>query len=252
MVPLAMFLLAGCSPVAEGRKEQCANSVDDDGDGRTDCEDPVCWTDAVCQGSDAGQYGFCAKCGQHCVKPQDCFANGWDDAPLPQCIGTMCTALLEGIELRVELDTSAWNGTGQPVKTWSTRFVLKTALDLTPVDCATLKALATSTAGTDADQIERSNRFNFLAYDVTPISQFASPLTQPFLHVGTGSDFIIWTELWSGPRDSNTKLPTGIRWGTGCTETGPAVEPVKTEQTWPSTGVPTSTSRTIKLVMPPP
>jgi hypothetical protein len=127
------------------------------------------------------------------------------------------------------------------------------ALDGSPVTCDTVKAVASSTdgGGVSPDQLERSNRFNFLSYDVIPISAFVSPLPNPFLSVGTGANFLIWTELWSGPVDSNSKLPTGLRRGWGCFETGPEVAEVKTEHHWPI-AAPTATSRTIRVVMPSP
>ena len=258
---LAMSVAGSCTPAQVPPKENCLNGIDDDGNGLVDCADSACFADPACRTTDAGYYGACAKCGQPCVKPQDCFANGWNDGPLPQCLGTRCSALLQGIQLRFEVDSTAYRGLSIPPKTsMNTRFVMKAALDNSTVGCATLEGVASSKLQADADQIERSNRFNFLAYDVTPVvATGGTTFSQPFLNVGTGSNFIIWTEWWSAPPDSNTKLPSGTRMGWGCFESGPEVAEIKPEHHWPTGTLPdggpagpTPTSRTIRVVLPNP
>ncbi|MFZ5468770.1 MAG: hypothetical protein ACOZIN_04965 [Myxococcota bacterium] len=253
-----LFFLAGvtfsaCSPAAS--KELCNNQVDDDGNGLRDCADPVCAADPTCPftHADAGFFGTCQKCGRFCAQQAECLATTYSgDDPLPQCQKSVCAALLEGIDVRFEVNTSAWTGVSATIRSMNTRFVLEKALDGTVVSCATLAALASSTSAADADQIERTGRFNLLAFDVAPVQ--AAPGTviiQPYLPTGTGSDFLIWVELWNGGRDSDTKLPTGLRLGWGCFESGPEVEPLKTEHHWPNTG-PLPTSRTIRVLMPAP
>jgi hypothetical protein len=248
----AGLLVISCAPPAQ-KKEICNNGIDDDGNGLIDCADPTCSPEPACDQPDAGWWGFCAKCGAACNNQQECLSNGWSDTPLPLCLDRKCQALFEGIDVRFEMDTSSWAGVSQPVQSWQTRFVSKTALDGTAVTCARLKALATAIDGAHADQIETAKLFNFLSYDTTPVTTFTpTSLTQAFLHVNAGKNFLIWTELWSGTRSSDTKLPTGTRWGVGCYESGPAVAEIKVEDNWPMTGGPTATSRTIKVVMPTP
>lgn len=249
--------LGGCSsPGTPGEPENCSNGVDDNGDGQVDCADPICSSTPACVVAlvDAGSssYGLCAKCGTACTQPQDCFSRGFLDEPLPQCLGGKCTALLEGVRIRFEVDTrTTWTGVSDTLRSMNTRFVLKTAIDGSPVTCARLAAAASSKQGADSPQLERSGKFNFLAYDVTPLQTPAAAVpTQPRLPVGTGRDFIIWTELWNGPPDSTTKMPTGIRLGWGCFETGPEVAEIKTQDNWPMTGGPTPYSRTLQVKMP--
>lgn len=233
--------------------EDCTNSLDDDGDGLVDCADSACASSPACPGGDGGFWGFCGRCGQGCDVQQECLASNWGvDDPLPICLDHRCQAFFEGVDLRVEVDTQSWTGVSTMIRSMNTRFVKKAALDGSAVTCEVLKAAAASKLAADADQLERSGRFNLQAYDVAAVSGAPGTiLTQPFLSTATGGDFIIWLELWSGPRDSNSKLPTGFRMGYACVETGPAVEPIKTEHHWPS-GTPTATSRTLSITMPTP
>ena len=252
---LALSVLTGvaalsCTPAAQ-KKEICNNGLDDDGNGLVDCADPDCTAETACQQVDAGWFGFCAKCGQTCTKQSECLSNGWSDTPLPICLSRKCQALFEGIDIRFQMDTTAWAMVYPAPQSWQTRFIAKTALDGSAVTCATVSALATGVDGAHADQIEASNLFNFLSYDTTPVSTFSSgsSLTQPYLHVNTGANFLIWTELWSGTRSSDTKLPTGTRMGVGCFETGPAVAEITIADNNPVGG---PIGRTIKVAIPAP
>ncbi|MBI3182462.1 MAG: hypothetical protein HYZ28_09985 [Myxococcales bacterium] len=252
---VALFA-AGCpQPPPPPPAEVCGNGVDDDRNGLVDCSDPSCAGQAGCSGpSDGGWYGSCAKCGQSCTRQRDCLAVSFnDDDPLPHCLSGRCSALLEGVDIRFEVEVSAWTAIDPNfLRSMNTRFVLKQALSGEAVSCATVKAVASSKLSADANQIERSDKFNLLAYDVAPV-QFAPPvITQPFLSTGTGGNFLIWAELWSGPRDSDTKLPTGTRLGWGCFESGPEVEPILTQHHWPGPTCPNSYCRTIRVKMPPP
>lgn len=247
---LAIGTLACSAGPPQGFAEKCANGGDDDGNGLADCDDPACAVE--CGRGDGGFFGICARCGQGCALQTECFSNGYADEPLPQCLSGVCRAHLEGIRIRFEVDVSNWSGLSVPVRSMNTRFVLKTALDGSAVSCATVQGIASSNQAADANQIERTGRFNLLAYDVSPVSEpLPKVIIQPFLPVGTGKDFLIWTELWSGTRDSGTKLPTGMRLGWGCFETGAAVDEIKTEHHWPGS-TPTDTSRTIKIKLPAP
>lgn len=247
-------VLAACPAPSTNSKEVCDNQIDDDGNGLLDCADTACQLETLCQSkTDGGEFGLCQRCGQVCQQQADCLQLPYYlDEPLPQCRAGRCEALLEGIRIRFEVDTTAWNGMGTKLRALNTRFILKKSLDGKMVSCDTLKVLASSKAAQDANQIERSGQLNLLGYDVAPIN--ASPgevIIQPFLPVGTGSDFLIWTEIWAGPPDSDSKLPTGNRLGFGCYESGAVVAPILTEHHWPgASGQPKS--RTIRVVMPSP
>lgn len=160
--------------------------------------------------------------------------------------------LLMGIELRVEVDTIAWAGMAYTPQSLTARFMLKKAVDGQAVSCEGVRSVASSKLAADADAIERSGRFNHLAFDVVPLQIKAGEKVGPFpLWASTGSEFLIWLELWAGRPDSNTRLPTGNRLGWGCFETGPEVAPILPEHNWLG-GVQSPTSRTIKLAMPAP
>ena len=82
-----------------------------------------------------------------------------------------------------------------------------------------------------AGAIEKSQQFNILAFSVVPVSPPAAPgmgvaIGDPLLSAGVGKDFIIWTEIWPGPVDSQNKLPTGNRIAYGCVESGPLVSEI--------------------------
>jgi hypothetical protein len=79
---LLSFGLAGCSvlldwddPAEQG--EICGNGIDDDGDGNTDCEDPLCANAAYCQ-QRCGD-GRCTPPENHSNCAQDCAAIGCGD-----------------------------------------------------------------------------------------------------------------------------------------------------------------------------
>lgn len=253
-------VLLSCGPVGSSH-EHCSNGLDDDGNGQTDCQDAACAGVAGCcvgsgcnTGQDGGYFGSCQKCGQSCTKQQECLSVGYHgDDPLPQCVAGRCQALLEGIDVRFEVDTQAWTGLTYVVRSMTTRFILKTAVNGSPVSCATVQAGAQGTAASDADQLERSGAFNLLSFDVAPVqAQVGTVFTQPLLPTGTGAGFLIWVELWSGSRASSAPyLPTGSRLGWGCFESGPAVEPILTQHHWPTKDG-TQTSRTIRVLMPAP
>jgi hypothetical protein len=67
------------------------------------------------------------------------------------------------------------------------------------------------------------------------------------MNIATGSNFLIWTEIWGGPVDSLTKLPTGKRFTWGCFESGTAVDPVLESDHCSSTGGDGGLCRTIKV-----
>lgn len=252
----ALFLWAtfGCGGTLPLWREVCSNGVDDDANGLVDCADTACRLEPACDGQDSGANdGSCQKCGLSCVVQADCLAQSFVlDEPLPQCGAGTCRAREEGVRLRFEVDTAPWNGVGVKLGSLNTRFVSKTAVDGRTVRCDTLKALAASKAAADASQLERSGQLNLVSFDVSAISAIPGDvLVQPFLPVNTGSDFIIWTEIWAGPPDSNTKMPTGNRLGFGCFEDGPEVAPVLLQHHW-SSATPSMESRTIRVVLPPP
>lgn len=49
---IALFLLVSCAPTESTVDEGCTNALDDDNDGRQDCEDPDCSADPACLGDD--------------------------------------------------------------------------------------------------------------------------------------------------------------------------------------------------------
>ena len=68
--------------------------------------------------------------------------------------------------------------------------------------------------------IEQSGAFVLQGVDVTRVTnpQLGQGLTYAFVNTQAGGDYLIWTELWGGAPDSNTRMPTGLRFGYGCYE----------------------------------
>jgi hypothetical protein len=246
---LALMLAWSCGPTEpsgpSGPETSCTNGLDDNGDGLVDCADPTCTQNSNCVGKPGGT----------CAVQLDCVDGGYGFVnPLGLCEGGRCYAPDAGIEVRLEVNTLSYAGCcdGRPFGTLNTRFVRKQALDGGAVSCAVLQGAAASRLALDADQLERSDRFNMLGYDISRIQGATPGMTiAGQVRTGTGRDFIVWTELWSGAPDSNTRLPTGQRWGWGCVEEGDEVREFRPEDHWPAAG-PTATSRTIKVRMPGP
>jgi hypothetical protein len=235
--------LTACPPAAE----VCTNGVDDNGDGFADCADSLCSADPACPG-DAGR---------PCTAQVQCVRDGWfKDKPIDQCVEGQCTSAGTGIAVRLEVDTTAFNGVAYKFNAMSTRFVSKRALDGSAVDCAVLRASSPSNAEADGGttQLDATGRFAYLAYEVTPINNGVpgSTLVSPFIYTALGSDFVIWNELWSGPPASATGQPQGVRWGWGCFETGAAVEPLVASQDCSPDGGTPEGCRTMRLKMPGP
>ncbi len=258
LVALVVLVLAACGG-ATGKAEICDNGVDDDGNGSFDCNDGACAADALCKGKvDAGFYGSCAKCGQSCVVQSDCLAQSYGfDAPLASCLQGKCTALNQEVQVGLEVSTvQNWSGFSNQIGSISTRLVRRTALDGGSVTCANLKAAATGYMEKDSAQIENSNQFNLLGFDVAKLQGTGGQVFfQPFMRVGTGKDFLLWTELWAGQPATSTKLPTGNRYGYGCFDMGPEVDELKLEQDCRNKdagAADAGTCRVLRVVMPPP
>lgn len=257
VVALAAFALGALYACSGGdtKREVCANGVDDDANGLIDCADPDCAGQADCIGNmDAGYFGECMKCGSVCGGQADCQSyNYLDDRPIPYCVQGRCTALEEFVQVRVFLNTKDnWNGALDP-KSGSTRFIKKTAADGTPVNCA--RVAATASDKTKPGAIEDSKEYVIQGLDVSPITnpQLGQGVTYTFVNTQTGGDYLIWAELWYGPRNSTTGLPSGNREGWGCFESAADVGgPITTEDNCPSTTSDAGTCRVFTLVMPAP
>jgi hypothetical protein len=252
-VPLFLLVFTGCPPLQQVR-EICGNGYDDDNNGFADCADVDCAGQSGCPVDGGGNFGNCNKCGNSCTNQTACLQYGYgSDAPLPDCAGGRCQSFNMALQVAVTVktDTGGWNFVTPTPRSMQMRFIRKTALDGSAVSCATVQAVASGTAATNADQIEKSGKFNLIGFDVTPISSVGSSITQPFVNVATAQDFLIWVEIWYGPRDATTKLPTQTRAGWGCFESGSAVAPFIPADN--CTVSPTSpTCRTITVEMPGP
>lgn len=216
---LALF---ACGP--SGKETDCRNGIDDDKNGAVDCADPSCVADQACSGNDGGVFtDFCAKQG-------DCIDGGWNlPRPLPACMGSRCTPQNNVVAVRVEATTQALGGTSAPIRTMSTKFIRKTALDGSPVTCAIVRATAPSKNAADSEQLETSGKFNLYAYDNIRVESLTGgqTVTNPLVFSSTGSEWILYSELWSGFPDSSTRRPTGQRLAYVCVESGPLVAPLQ-------------------------
>ena len=229
---LVLVALTGaCSSPPEKPREICANGKDDDSNGFTDCQDPDCAGQSGClvaEKDGGGNFGTCKQCGKTCAKQSDCLTLDYqNDTPLPECVGGKCERLNANVQVSFELDTSSLNGFMPPIRSLNTRIISRRAVDGSAVTCALVRAAAMGKTEADAPQIEKSGKFNLRGYDVSPVQ--ASPgeiLKQPFVNVGTGGEFLIWTEVWGGQVATATKLPTGNRYSWGCFDMGTALAPV--------------------------
>ncbi len=223
---LALGLFACPGP----SREICGNGVDDDGNGFADCADPDCAGLDRCPALDAGWFGPCTKCGTACTKQSECLGQGYSyDAPLPWCVGGKCQAHNDYATVKLQYNTGAWNGVTPQPRTIAVRFISKRAQDGSSVTCSTIEAAAKGKTAGDASQIESTDRYQFLGFDVRPIQTsqpFSPEFTDPLVKVGTGDGYLVWTEVWYGPPDSNTKLPTGSRAGWMCDDASSELGPI--------------------------
>ncbi len=214
--------------------EVCDNGIDDDRDSLTDCADSDCASFAACQTP------------PECAVQADCLAkdnkkySDYSSEPIPQCVQAKCVRPEANIKLNFSAK-NGWNGLQGSINAVNTRFVKKTDVNGEPVTCARLAQDAPSHEPADADQIERTKKYNLQAYDVTSLGTSVpggTQVTVPLMNMGTGADFIIWTEMWSQKKGSTTGLPQGKRIGWGCFETGPQVAEIKvTDADAPKRGI---------------
>lgn len=216
------FACPGAAPTGPTGDEQCANGLDDNGDGKIDCDDPTCAHAAECSKVPEN-----VDAGKPCSRQADCLVNGWAmDDPLQQCLLGHCKFPDAGVDVRFEIDTVAYVGQTYPIKTFNTRFILRAALNGTVASCSEIEQMVGTGAAAKADTIETSGRYNLLAFDVSSNSNVSSNIsTIPFFSVATGKDFLVWVEAWAGPKDPATKLPTGQQIGFGCFDNIAEIKP---------------------------
>lgn len=217
--------LLACPGPEQYVPERCGDGIDNDENGKTDCADDRCKSEAACQ----IDHGSCAKCGQACARQLDCFASTIfnEAAPLPLCIAGVCEQLATSVRPKANVDTTEFTAV-QPTlgKTGTTRFISKTAVNGTTVSCAALEALTSLPDGGAAspDIIEADAGVNVLGLDVTRLDgTWQGTLVYPLLNAQTSGPYLVWLELWSGYADSNTKYATGRRSGHSCFESSPQI-----------------------------
>lgn len=257
LVAAGVGALYACGPSSSAR-EVCDNGVDDDGNGLADCADPDCAGQPACVGNtggDAGWYGSCPKCGTACTTQEECQSGRYlDDRPIPYCQASKCVAYESFIQVRMQMDTkSTWSGVTVSPGSGSTRFIKKTARDGSTVDCARVAATASDNEKPRA--IEDSLEYTVQGLDVTRITnpQLGQGITYAYVNTQTGGDFLIWSELWGGAPDSDTKLPKGRRLGWGCYEKAADVGgPLVPDDNCPSGTNSSGNCRVFNLVLPGP
>jgi hypothetical protein len=176
-----------------------------------------------------------------------------DDRPLPLCIEGHCTATSTFIQPRIELDTrDNWAGLTLSPQSAATRFIKKTAADGSAVDCARVFSVASDRNKPDA--IETSGAFQEMGLDVTRVTnpQLGQGISLAFVNTQTGSNYLIWAELWGGPPGSSTKLPTGRRFGYGCFEMPAQTPELTVNDNCPSATNDAGVCKTFHLIMPGP
>lgn len=245
---LALALgLAACPSIE--KREICANGLDDDKNGLTDCDDPDCAGQNNCP---VLYWGPCAKCGKACTTQSGCVDQGFSyDAPLPFCLDARCQQLTGYVEVGMQFDTTAWTGAQNPGAV-ALRFISKKAVDGSAVTCGTVAAAAPGTTAADAAQIETSGKFQELGFDVRKPnnnSSFAPNFNVSLVKVGIGSDYLIWVEVWGGVPDPSTKLPRGTRHWAQCYADAAITAPIVPSDNCPSTTNDAGTCRWFELML---
>ncbi len=219
----AVPLIPACTSMPSGPREICENGLDDDNNGKIDCADPDCAGQDVCF-FDGGFFGTCGKCGKPCTTQTACLNTSWfNDVPLAYCEMGKCTSFAKNVQVDVILNAQqAWGTLIGPTRSIATRFIKRTALDGSTVTCATVEAAAPGRMAVNSQQLENAGKFSYLAFDVRPITQATGSIPIRFVNTLTGSDYLIWMEMWGGTPDSATKFPTGNRLGFECFD-GPMI-----------------------------
>jgi hypothetical protein len=243
------LVLAGCSGAE--KREICGDGIDNDGNGLTDCQDRDCTGQPQCAPPD---YGSCSRCGQMCQQQSSCIGVSYqNDRPIPLCTDGICQATEKFIQPRVEVNTRMyWSGLAVVPRSASTRFIKKTAIDGSAVTCARVAQVAADRMAPGA--IEASNQFQVQGLDVTRVTnpELGQGITLALVNTQTGSDYLIWLELWGGFPDSTTSLPTGRRLGWGCYEDANTTRALTLSDNCPSATNDAGTCRIFQLVMPGP
>jgi hypothetical protein len=237
-----MGLLApACTAMPNGPREICSNGIDDDKNGKIDCADPDCAGQPACFG-DAGFFGACGKCGMPCANQTQCLTTSYfNDVPLPYCESGKCVSLAKNVQVDVILNAQqAWGTLISQTRSIATRFIKRTATDGSPVTCSVIEAAASGRTAAQVQQLENTGKFSYLGIDVRPINSATGSIPLRFLNVLTGSDYLIWMEMWGGAPDSTSKFPTGNRFGYECFD-GPQVgqqwSPITENDNCPAPGV---------------
>lgn len=240
------FVACGGGPT----NEICGDGIDNDGNGLKDCDDRDCVGQPACVPPD---YGSCSKCSQACVVQSACVTNYLDERPIPYCINNVCTATQTFIQPRIELSTAQnWAGLTLSPQSASTRFIKKIANDGSPVTCATVAAVAADRNTPGA--IEASSNLVIQGLDVTRVTNpmLGQGISFAFVNTQTGGDYLIWVELWGGPPNSATKLPSGRRFGYGCFEDAATTPTLTVNDNCPSTTSDAGVCKIFRLTMPGP
>jgi hypothetical protein len=231
-------------------REICGDGIDNDRNGFTDCNDRDCAGQPACTPPD---YGLCAKCSKPCTVQPDCVTSYMDERPVPYCTAGVCTALQTFIQPRIELDTHLnWSGLTLSPQSASTRFIKKVANDGSVVNCARMATIAADRNASGA--IEASGTVIIQGLDVTRVTNpmLGQGINFSFVNTQTGSDYLIWVELWGGPPDPSTKLPTGRRFGYGCFEDAASTPALTINDNCPSTTSDAGVCKIFRLAMPGP
>lgn len=218
LTTFAVSTLMACSGPQQYVPELCGDGIDNDENGKTDCADDWCKSEASCQ----VDHGSCPKCGEACARQLDCFATTIfnESLPLPLCKAGICEQLATTVRPKVTVNTSAFNGFGLSIRSGTTRFISKTAVNGSAVSCATLEAAASATV---PDALDTDGGVNLLGLDVTRLDSWMGTVNYPLVSAQTHGPYLIWLEFWGGYPDSATKYPAGVRRGHSCFESEPKI-----------------------------
>ncbi len=202
---------AGPPPVGE---QNCVDEIDDDGDGKIDCDDDECAIDVACKPPEPLPCGNQKQCGDIveeivvnvCVD-QKCVAPG----PFHPRTG-------EAIEVSAIINFSFTGNikilTNKP-RSAIARLIHPKGADGTVLTCAELIAMSGSTQA-ERSKLDNTTNLNFVYRNLIPLEWTSGDNTFSFPSSVPRGKVILFGEAWFGQRELSQ--PTGSRASVYCKE----------------------------------
>ena len=195
------------------KETACGDQIDDDGDGKTDCDDPDCAPFAECTPVEPPT----------CTMQRDC-GNIVDEVYTRCCLAGKCvppgpkTLKNDFVTAQVFFDLtfkSTLTGSQKPLSV-ALRLLYPEKLDKTPLSCADVIGKISDNTKNCVDSttrsvIDKNANFNQVFRGVSQLSWNCGgtecQFSNMFFTVPQGQNFVLYGEAWYGPRELNE--PTG-------------------------------------------